>query len=129
VQFVPLDLSDAEQRYESGAAMDFDATWASALIEATVRKLAASYAASDRSAIFDALLPFLGTGTGYPPDQAQVAAQLGMSHAALRQSLARFRERFRTTLRTTIADTLTDPTESGIDEELRLLSSVLMAGR
>ncbi len=127
VEFVPLDLSGAEHRYESNAALDFDASWASALIEATVRKLEATFASSGRSAIFDALLPFLGTSTGYPPDQTLVASQLGMSHAALRQSLARFRERFRTTLRSTIADTLIDPTDEEIDGELRALASVLSA--
>ncbi len=125
VEFVPLDLIEAEQRYESGAAQDFDAAWASALVEGTVRKLEASYAASDRSAIFASLLPFLGTSTGDPPDQAQLAAQLGMSHAALRQSLTRFRERFRSTLRSAIADTLADPTDDEIDGELRVLASVL----
>ena len=62
------------------------------------------------------------------PDQAELAARLGLGHAALRQSLTRLRERFRTTLRAQIADTLRDPNESSIDEELRALRAVL-AGR
>lgn len=128
VQFISLDLSEAELRYETYPTMDFEASWATALLEAAVRKLETDYTDSNRNEIFSALLPYLGTSTGGPPDQAQLATQLGMSHAALRQSLARFRERFRITLRTTIADTLREPTESAIDEELRVLSSVLMAG-
>jgi RNA polymerase sigma factor (sigma-70 family) len=127
--FVPLDLSEAELRYETSPALDFEAAWAAALIEGAVRKLEATYKESGRSAIFTALLPYLGTGSGDPPDQSQLAAQLGMSHPALRQALSRFRERFRATLRAAIADTLHNPTEAGIDEELRILGSVLVPER
>ena len=128
VQFISLDLSEAELRYEMSPTMDFEASWATALLEAAVRKLETDYTDSDRREIFSALLPYLGTSTGEPPDQAQLATQLGMSHAAFRQSLARFRERFRITLRSTVADTLREPTESAINEELRMLSSILIPG-
>jgi DNA-directed RNA polymerase specialized sigma24 family protein len=125
IKFIPLDLSEAEGRYEAGHALEFEAAWASALIEGAVGKLQADYTASDRGDLFTALLPYLGTSAGDPPDQAALAAQLGMSHAALRQSLARFRERFRSALRVAIGDTLRDPTDTAIDEELRALRAVL----
>ncbi len=128
VEFIPFDLADAEQRLEAAPTRDFDADWAAALIESAVRKLEADYAESGRSEIFTALLPYLGTTAGEPPDQAQIATTLGMSHVALRQTLLRFRDRFRTALRAQIADTLREPSETAIDDELRTLSAVLSAG-
>jgi len=129
IEFIPLDFSEAEGRYQaspvvSDTTLQFEADWAAALLEAVMAKLESDYAANNRSEIFDGLRPFLGVG-GEIPDQAELAARLGMSHAALRQSLMRVRERFRTTLRAQIADTLREPTAAAIDEELRALRAVL----
>jgi len=129
VEFIPLDFGDAESRYQSApqsqdAALQFESDWAAAVLEAAIIQIEADYAASGRSEIFAGLRPFLGGG-GEIPDQAELAARLGMSHAALRQSLVRLRDRFRSVLRAQIADTLRNPTESAIDEELRALRAVL----
>lgn len=62
---------------------------------------------------------------GEPPDQAQLALALGMSHVAFRQSLSRFRERFRVALRSQVADTLREPTDDAINDELCVLQSIL----
>jgi len=59
------------------------------------------------------------------PDQAELAASLGLSHGTLRQALFRLRDRFRVTLRAQIADTLHDPTDAAIDDEIRTLRAVL----
>ena len=130
IEFIPLELDGAETRFAAAApsaepAAQFEAEWAAALIESTVSRLQADYADTGKLPLFDALLPFLGTSTGEPPDQAQLATQLGMSHVALRQSLLRLRTRFRTALRAQVADTLQDPSEASIDEELRNLQAVL----
>jgi RNA polymerase sigma factor (sigma-70 family) len=130
IEFVPLESDDAEIRFaaepdHAEPAAQFEREWATALIEGAVSRLKADYAESGKLPLFDALLPFLGTGTGEPPDQTQLAAQLGMSHTALRQSLLRLRTRFRTVLRDQVADTLREPTEAAIDEELRHLHAIL----
>jgi DNA-directed RNA polymerase specialized sigma24 family protein len=129
IEFISLDFEDAESRYQAApqsqdAALQFESDWAAAVLEAAIAQLEADYAASGRSDIFDGLRPFLGAG-GEIPNQAELAARLGMSHAALRQSLLRLRDRFRATLRAQIADTLREPTEAAIDEELRALRAVL----
>lgn len=129
VEFISLDFGDAETRYQTAptaqdAALQFETDWAAAVLEATIVQLESDYTATGRSAIFEALRPFLGAG-GETPDQAGLATQLGMTHAALRQSLTRLRERFRSTLRAQIADTLREPTDAAIDEELRALRAVL----
>lgn len=129
VEWIPLDFGDAESRYQASpqsadAALNFESDWAAAVLEAVISQLESDYAAHGRTAIFEGLRPFLGTG-GEIPDQATLATQLGMSHAALRQSLTRLRERFRSTLRAHIADTLREPTDAAIDEELRALRAVL----
>jgi hypothetical protein len=94
-------------------------------VEGAVKSLEADYSASGRGALFSALLPFLGATAGEPPEQAQLAGTLGMSHVAFRQSLSRFRDRFRIALRSQVADTLRDPTEDAINDALRVLQSVL----
>ncbi len=130
VEFIPLDLHEAEERLaaaSAGPTCSFENTWAAALVEGAAQRLEADYLASGRGPLFTALLPYLGTKAGEPPDQAQLAATLGLSHMAFRQSLSRFRERFRLALRAQVADTLRDPTEAAIDAELGELQAVLAA--
>ena len=133
IEFIPLDFAEAEDRYLAApagpdAALQFESDWATALLESSLAKLEAAYVATDRAEIFAALRPWIGAG-GETTDQAALAGKLGMSHAALRQSLLRLRERFRRTLREQIADTLRDPSDSAIDEELRALRAVVTASR
>jgi DNA-directed RNA polymerase specialized sigma24 family protein len=132
VEFVAFDFAEAEDRFQTAPngddpAVRFESDWAVALLDATMSRVEADYAASNRTALFLALRPLLGTTTDDPPDHAALASALGMSRGALRQSLARFRDRFRTTLRTQIADTLREPTDRAIDEELHALRAVLAA--
>ena len=129
VEFIPLDLHDAEDRYLIGPqtqdpTLQFEADWAAALLEGAIEQVESEYTINGRPELFEALRPFLGAG-GEIPHQGELAAQLGMSHAALRTSLTRLRDRFRTALRSLIADTLREPSESAIDDELRALRTML----
>ena len=129
-EFVSLDLIEAEGRYhaEPGGAepvRQFEVAWAAAVLEGAVRSVEMEYHADGRGGIFAALRPFLCTGAGEVPDQAELAASLGLSHGTLRQALFRLRDRFRVTLRAQIADTLHDPTDAAIDDEIRTLRAVL----
>jgi DNA-directed RNA polymerase specialized sigma24 family protein len=129
---VSLDLAAAEDRYQAepaGAepAHQFEVAWAEVVLASALRQVESDYAASGRGDLFTALRPFLGTGVAEPPDQAGLAAALGLSAPAFRQAVSRLRDRFRTALRAQIADTLRDPDEETIDDELRSLRAVLAA--
>ena len=77
-----------------------------------------------KSAQFAALRPWLNpedrTGDG-----ADLAIALGISPAAARQAVHRFRERFARALRDEIADTLRDPKPDEIEAELAALRRAL----
>lgn len=133
IEFVALDFAGAEERFlatssTSDTTPQFDTDWAIALLEGAMARIEAEYAASNRTPVFNALRPFLGTTGDALPNQAALAETLGMSRVALRQSLSRLRDRFRTVLRTQIADTLRHPTAAAIDEELHTLRAILAAG-
>lgn len=132
-EIVSLDLIEAEGRYHAEPSgtepiRQFEVDWAAAVLDGAVCGVEKEYHSSGRGAIFAALRPFLATGAAEVPDQAQLAASLGMSHGTLRQALFRLRDRFRLTLRAQIADTLRDATEAAIDEEIRTLRAVLAGG-
>lgn len=57
---------------------------------------------------------------------AALAAQLGMTEAAVKMALCRLRERYRACLKEEIAQTVASPAE--VDEELRHLFRVLARG-
>lgn len=128
VEVVPLSL--AEERYltepvQSEAAHQFEASWAAAVLEGSLERVAEEYRSTGRGELFEALRPCLGSGTQEPPDSAALAASLGLNSAALRQAISRLRQRFRSALRAQIADTLREPSEAAIDDELRALQGVL----
>jgi len=134
LEIISLDLTDAEDRFLTEPAgaepvHQFEAAWATAVLDGAVRKVEAGYHASGRGAIFTALRPCLGIGDAALPDQAALAAGLGLNHAALRQAVSRLRDRFRTALRSQIADTLREPNEESIDEELCALRTVIAQGQ
>lgn len=82
-------------------------------------------ATSGGTALFEALQPFV-TGVPPLPDQAALAARLGLPAVTLRTHIHRLRERYRQALRAEIGRTVSIRAE--IDEELRHLCRVLTAG-
>jgi RNA polymerase sigma-70 factor (ECF subfamily) len=98
----------------------FDRKWALALLAHVVEKLGHEFEKTGKSLEFAILKPCLGGA----PDGAghrELARALGVSEAAARATLSRFRRRYRELLRREIAQTLAAPTEEAIDEELRAL--------
>lgn len=132
VEILPLAHPEAEARYqaepeEAAPALQFEKSWALAVLAGAAERVEADYQSTGRGALFAALRPFLGSSAP-PPDATDLARSLNLNSAALRQAISRLRERFRLALRAQIADTLQQPTEAGIDDELRALRAVLTAG-
>ena len=113
---LPLDLPGAEARFqldrgnELSAEDLYDRQWALSLVAETQRRLADDYAARDRTAIFQALRPFLIQPPA-PGAYAPLASALGLSEPAVAMEVRRMRQRFALVFREEVARTLRDPDE------------------
>jgi DNA-directed RNA polymerase specialized sigma24 family protein len=103
----------------------FDRVWALALLATTLARLRAEHSAEGRAEWFDALVPCLG-GRNETTSQAEAAARLGVSEAALRVAVHRLRKRYREVLRMEVAQTVADPSE--VEAELRHLLAAVASG-
>ncbi len=127
---VSIDARDAEDRYRVEPADDltperlFDRAWAVALLDRAMARLAAEYAASGRSALFERLEPALSPRPDAEP-YAAIAARLGMTEAAVQQAASRLRKRYRAALREEVGATLRDPDGPAVEEEIRDLFAAL----
>ena len=89
--------------------------------------LRASFVAENKAWLLEELSSFL-SGGGPPPDQEETAARLGIPPATLRTHLRRLHRRYRKALRAEVAATIFSSRPEDIDEELRHLGRVLLAG-
>jgi DNA-directed RNA polymerase specialized sigma24 family protein len=124
---VPFDTTLAEGRYAAdGHSLTpeeaFDQQWAFTLLEVTVSRLRAEFAAAGKPEDFDTLKPCLMAARG-TIDYAMVADQLGINAGAARVAVHRLRKRFRELYRQELAQTLSADTD--IEEELRHLAAAL----
>jgi RNA polymerase sigma-70 factor (ECF subfamily) len=103
----------------------FDWNWAAALVGHAMEALAAEYSGSQKAQVFAEMRPFLTGGVGLPTHEA-VAARLGVPVETMRSHLCRLRKRYRALLRAEVRRTV--PKERDIDDELRYLCRVLIAG-
>jgi len=123
---LPLDLEGAEDRYrleaEPAEAPDrlFARRWALELLAHARRRLEEEIAAG-RNPERRRLAAFLTDPDGAP--YREVAAELGMSEAAVKVAVHRLRQRYGAILREEVARTVEDPER--VDDELRYLFSVL----
>ncbi len=101
----------------------FDRQWALAIMDRSLRALAAEHAAAGKAEQFERLKPWL---VGAAAAQTDVAAQLGWSEGALKVAVHRLRKRFRELVRLEVAQTV--PASADIDAELRYLVEVLAHG-
>jgi RNA polymerase sigma-70 factor (ECF subfamily) len=89
-------------------------------------RLANQYAAQGKSAILQALEPFLVPGgVQVVPSYEQAADQLQVSIVAVKTLIHRMRKQFTTLLREEVARTVLDPAE--IDAEIHSLCEALVA--
>jgi RNA polymerase sigma factor (sigma-70 family) len=122
-----FDTAFAESRFAADSnslAPDeaFDQQWALTLLDLTVNRLHAEYAAAGKPGDFDALKGSLLAGRG-TINYTAVAAQLGVNEGAARVAVHRLRKRFREIYREEISQTLADGTD--LDLELRHLAAAL----
>jgi len=124
---VPFDTEFAESRYAGdshslAADETFDRQWAITLLDLTVNRLRAEFAAAEKPEQFEALKGCLMAAHG-AIDYAAVAARLGLNEGAARVAAHRLRKRFREIYREEISQTLSD--KADLDGELRHLAAAL----
>ncbi len=128
IQFVPLQLDDAETRYGQEPAdpvtpeQCFERRWALALLDEVLNRLRQEQAATGATALFDKLKPCLA-GTSQAQPYAALAADLDMTEGAVKAAVHRLRHRYRQLLRDEIANTVASSEE--VDAEMHHLFAVL----
>ena len=131
VEFVALDMEDAEDRYklEPVDALTpekvFAARWAMALLGEAMNRLRQEYATGQNVATFETLKAFLEVGNGKePPTYEQAAATLQISPGAVKTLIHRLRKQYTASVREEIGRTVSTPAE--VDAEIHELCEALM---
>lgn len=114
----PADHRTPESNYQRLCALR--------MIEAAVEQLANEQEAAGKGEAFQWLRPRLDPTRAGSGNDSELAAQLGMTHDAVRQSISRLRKRFREIMREMVAATLSEPTEASVQEELASLRNALV---
>jgi RNA polymerase sigma-70 factor (ECF subfamily) len=132
VEFVPLEIEGAEDRYRHESAdrvsaeKIFEARWAVILLEHALEVLGRQYAARHKEIVFQTLKGFLGIGAGGPEASYEAAGQkLGIGLGTVKTLIYRLRKEYMAIVREEVGRTVSDPSE--IDEELRALCDALIA--
>ncbi len=124
-----LSLDDtAEARYAEEPRSDatpeklYERRWALSLFEQAMAELRRQYAAAGKAQQYQSLEPFLSSEPG-PGDYGRVAAELGISQAAVSASVRRLRLRYRELVRERVAGTVENPAD--VEDEIRALLAAL----
>jgi len=109
---------DAELRQDLTPEILFDRQWAVLLLERTMAQLREEYIATGRAKLFEHLSACL-TQEESAGSYAEIARELRLTEASVKQAAYRLRARYREILRAEIGKTVSSPRE--IEEELRFL--------
>ena len=109
---------DAELKTELPPEMLFDRQWALLLLERTMAQLREEYIDTGRAKLFEHLSACL-TQVESAGSYAEIARELNLTEASVKQAAYRLRARYREILRGEIGKTVSSPQE--IEEELRFL--------
>lgn len=101
----------------------FLAGWAANLVEETLQRLQTEYASSQRTVIYDALIPYLTTPLNNEV-YLQISSKMSVTAGASKVALHRLRQRFAQSLREVVEETVDDPQD--VDAELSELFRVLV---
>jgi RNA polymerase sigma factor (sigma-70 family) len=122
VEFVPLDVQDAEERYrlEPVDALTpekiFAARWAMALLGEAMNRLRQEYATRHNLATVETLKGFLDVANSKDsPSYEQAAAALRVSVGAVKTMIHRLRKRYTALVREEIGRTISDPADVGAE--------------
>ena len=119
------DFHDLRQtREDLTPELLFDKRWAETVVDRVLSRLQREYASKKKAERFSLFSEFLW-GSRNGSSYKELGRQSGMSVAAVKVAIYRFRERFRDLLRTEVAHTVADPDE--VEDELRYLIKVLSA--
>jgi len=102
----------------------YERRWALALLDTSLRRLAAEARSAGRAAQFEALRGCLG-GDRPETTYANLGALLGLSESAVKKAVQRLRARYGAIVREEIANTVARPGD--VDDELRHLLGILAA--
>jgi RNA polymerase sigma-70 factor (ECF subfamily) len=125
---VPMDTAFAESGCAAAATAGlapnevFDRQWALTLLDLTLKRLQAEFAAAGKSGDFDTLKVCLMAEPG-ALDYAALSRQLGCNAGAARVAVHRIRKRFRELSREEVSRTLAEGAD--MEEELRYLATTL----
>jgi RNA polymerase sigma-70 factor (ECF subfamily) len=125
---VAFDTAFAESRFAADPAARlepdaaFDREWALTLLDLTIHRLRAEFAAAGRPEDFEALKSCLLAERG-AIDYSVLAGKIGSNEGAARVAAHRLRKRFRQIYRDEIAQTLAEGAD--LDDELRHLAAAL----
>src|ERR1700730_515402 len=132
IEFVALDFEGGEERYHGeqveslSAEKVFDARWALTLLSHAFGHLRKEYISQDKTAIIDALQPFLDpTNSKRLPSYEEVADKLQVSLGGVKTLIHRLRKRYTELLREEVSRTVTDA--RAVDEEIHSLCEALIA--
>jgi RNA polymerase sigma-70 factor (ECF subfamily) len=126
---IPLDLHDAESRYEMHPVHEltpdklFERQWAVTVLELAMRDLERYAAATGKHQLFQRLKEFLAGDQ--PEGYANAARDLGIEEGAARVIVHRFRRRYADLIRQQISQTVQAPEQ--VDDEIRHLFEALRA--
>lgn len=126
-----VHLADAEESYarEPVEQMSpdrlFQRRWAMAMLESSLQRLREEFAAQGKTAMFEALRPFIGFGSSPGGSYEEVSARIGMPIGTLKSHVFRLRQRWRDILFEQVALTLDEPTPEMIKAELAELLGCL----
>lgn len=112
-------IADARQPSPDAA---FDRQWALTVLARALEALKAECTLEGRLAFLDQVKPWL-MGEAAHGDQAALAAECGMSPAALKMAVHRLKHRFRQCVKAEVAGTLDDA--AMVEEEMRSLFAAL----
>ena len=112
----------AEPADELTPELAYERRWAEAVLAQVLVRLRGEFASDGQAARFEALKVFLLAGQE-PASYVAVAAQLGLSEAAVKSAIYRMRQRYGELIRAEIAHTVASPAE--VEDELRHLLAVL----
>ena len=121
---VSIEQADAESRWAAEPSPHlppdrlFDRHWAMVVLDTTLARLRAEYAARGRGGLFEALQACVTPAAAGRP-YAELAAELELTPAAVKMAVRRLRTRYRAVLRAVIGETVASPEQ--VEEELRHL--------
>jgi len=116
-EILSLDAEEGERRFAREPAdevtpeVQFERSWAFALLERVFARLRAEYEQAGRAELFEKLQPYLA-GKESMPGYEQLARQIGLSPSGVGVSIHRMRRRYGELLRDEIAQTVSSPEEA-----------------